>query len=561
MHVKSFNERSLSAVVTLLFIASLVLRIFIGIDLTDEMQYYLQILGMVETNSLFSNDLYIQQLVYLLFYPFFKLYYTLIGDAGLVVFGRSLYAFCLIGLYIFSNKILCRVGINPLVSSVAAFALCLAPSFAGIFAINYNTISQFGWCIIMLIIAFQVNVSSLFWAVIICITGLAHPPGGIALASICAYMHLIISDTNKLCRIISLTVLITVITIVVLAWLSGGFEQLHRAFLFTKGFSAGDTFFEIDSLINIGIVIFLLIFAIFFPAFKRASIPLIVFNLLFGLVCIFIIFAQRAELTNIGSWGFSYNINILKLWLIFSIVYIYTARCVWSNSKEVNSIMKRLVYVSIIQLIVLTGTSSNGVNYIIGALAILLPIVAALPAFKKPFIKNRTITILPVITVLIWVLSLMVYYPYRQVPINNTERGLSNVPMFSGLFINKTILDFSDGLRNEISYLIKGSPGMIISDIPGIYPILGVRPSTCMLYNHSLGTQSTAALLADCLIDREMLFVAHFHSNETNFNELRKHKLLHTIANLRSLKCDNHRLELPSAAPNHFTHTILTLCD
>ena len=72
MHIKSFNERSLSAVVTVLFIASLVLRIFIGIDLTDEMQYYLQILGMVETNSLFSNDLYIQQLVYLLFYPFFK---------------------------------------------------------------------------------------------------------------------------------------------------------------------------------------------------------------------------------------------------------------------------------------------------------------------------------------------------------------------------------------------------------------------------------------------------------------------------------------------------------
>ena len=61
--------RFISSLLPLIFFSFLYLQIFYGLDLTDESQHYLQIKSLIENSDLFQNDLFYQQVVYLLFYP------------------------------------------------------------------------------------------------------------------------------------------------------------------------------------------------------------------------------------------------------------------------------------------------------------------------------------------------------------------------------------------------------------------------------------------------------------------------------------------------------------
>src|SRR5262245_16940690 len=73
--------------------AWLVLRVFIRLDFTDEMQYYGQISGLVRTGKFFHDDLFLQQLGYLFLLPFFKLHAVAFPDQSyLILFGRLLLA-------------------------------------------------------------------------------------------------------------------------------------------------------------------------------------------------------------------------------------------------------------------------------------------------------------------------------------------------------------------------------------------------------------------------------------------------------------------------------------
>jgi hypothetical protein len=66
-------------------------RIFVGLDFTDEMQYYGEIAGLVRTGRFFQDDLFVQQLGYIFVLPFFKLHAFIFPDQTyLVVFGRLL---------------------------------------------------------------------------------------------------------------------------------------------------------------------------------------------------------------------------------------------------------------------------------------------------------------------------------------------------------------------------------------------------------------------------------------------------------------------------------------
>src|SRR6218665_3549739 len=114
--------------------AVLFIRCWRGLDITDEMQYYGQILGLVESGRFFSSDLFIQQLVYLLFYPAFKVHHLVLGEVGFVLFGRVVLALLLIALYACVRKELLRLGAGRWPAGLAAFAVTFAVPFHGIFA-------------------------------------------------------------------------------------------------------------------------------------------------------------------------------------------------------------------------------------------------------------------------------------------------------------------------------------------------------------------------------------------------------------------------------------------
>jgi hypothetical protein len=67
----------------------LVSRVWVGLDFTDEMQYYGEITSLVQTGRFFQVDLFVQQFGYLFFLPLFKLHAWIFPDQSfLVVFGR-----------------------------------------------------------------------------------------------------------------------------------------------------------------------------------------------------------------------------------------------------------------------------------------------------------------------------------------------------------------------------------------------------------------------------------------------------------------------------------------
>lgn len=72
-------------------VAWMVFRIFVGVDFTDEMQYYGEIASLTRTGKLFQSDLFIQQLGYVFLVPLFQLHAALFPDLDyLLLLGRGL---------------------------------------------------------------------------------------------------------------------------------------------------------------------------------------------------------------------------------------------------------------------------------------------------------------------------------------------------------------------------------------------------------------------------------------------------------------------------------------
>ena len=140
----SFKEKFInySSITTFLLIY-LALKSTKGIDLTDEMQYYLQIKSLIEAGILFQNDLFFQQTVYIIFYPFFWGLNALFGYEGFIFTGRILFAFLILFFFIFCVHSLRKSEFEPKFIPLTALSMSVALVGLNIFAINYNSFSLF----------------------------------------------------------------------------------------------------------------------------------------------------------------------------------------------------------------------------------------------------------------------------------------------------------------------------------------------------------------------------------------------------------------------------------
>ena len=127
----------LAPLITLFY---LILRIFFGLDFTDEMQYYGEIQGLISSNSLFINDYFIQQTGYVLIHPFLKIIFSFEPQfAKLIFYNRLLFFFLII---IFCSSLIFLASNYKLRYRI--FSSCLlAISITEFlpFAFSYNTIS------------------------------------------------------------------------------------------------------------------------------------------------------------------------------------------------------------------------------------------------------------------------------------------------------------------------------------------------------------------------------------------------------------------------------------
>ena len=164
----------------------LVSRVWVGLDFTDEMQYYGEIASLTRTGRFFQDDMFLQQLGYVFVWPFFKLHALVFpGLDFLVLSGRLL----LLAAYGATAALFWRAATRHGLFSTAQKLAGLAAFFAWvpfqIFAFSYNTTS---YLLIVALVAVWIGrdpdkYPRYAWSAAVLLTGLTytHPPAGLAL--------------------------------------------------------------------------------------------------------------------------------------------------------------------------------------------------------------------------------------------------------------------------------------------------------------------------------------------------------------------------------------------
>lgn len=169
----------------------LISRVFVGLDFTDEMQYYGEIASLVRTGKFFHDDLFLQQLGYFWVYPLFKLHAAFFPDQHyLILFGRVsfLIAYALVGL-LYWRCTAWHGGFSP-AARLAGLAAFLAWIPFQLFAFAYNSLA---YLLIVSLLALWLARARIRFPIYAAATaGLltmllpSYPPAGIVLTALAA---------------------------------------------------------------------------------------------------------------------------------------------------------------------------------------------------------------------------------------------------------------------------------------------------------------------------------------------------------------------------------------
>ena len=475
-------------------LAVLFIRCWRGLDITDEMQYYGQILGLMESGRLFSSDLFVQQLVYLLFYPAFKLHHHVFGELGLVLFGRVVLALLLLALYASVRWELLKLGSGRWPAGIAAFAVTFAVPFHGIFALSYNTVSQIGWVLFVLWCMAPRAVSPWRWTALLVLVGFAHPVAAVAMVVALAVLLLSRPGEVEWRRWVA-AALCGLMFSVALLFSFTSWADLSRALVFSGGFGAGGGALFADKTAFCSLLAYMSVMVLLSWGLPRmpkqwgwvAGVPLIVL----------MIWSGRRLVRDVWSYGYTVPIAQFAGLIAVGCVLLACLRPVASAAA-----MRSLLLVSLVHLLVLVGTSSNGLAQGLGAFMVLVPLVCALVSPQvsrgRPWLAITTSTLVLLLATIHWSKA-----PYRDWPWYRLERSLDDVAAFRHLKVSTPNFDLLSSYREAVGLEMAGKAALIASERPGLYFALGARPQTCMLYMHSTGGTASTQALSSCLRQRQ----------------------------------------------------------
>lgn len=471
----------------------LFIRFSHGLDVTDEMQYYGQILALVKSGRLFSTDLFVQQLVYLLFYPLFKAHHLVFGEVGLVLFGRLVLSLLLLALYVVARKALLGLGASRWPAGLAALALTYAVPYHGIFALSYNTVSQAGWVLFLLWCMAPREVPAWRWVALIVVVGFAHPVAAMAMAAVLAVYVLRQFDTLAW-RSWLLAALAGLLFSLVVLFSFTSWRELSRALAFSSGFGVGGLALLADkkalgAIFAYGVAMLFLSRAL--PRMSRpwgwgVGVPLMLLILLLG-----------RELVR-GEWSYGYSVPIVQV--VGGIAVGSVVLVCLRPSIAVRS-LRALVLVSLVHFLVLVCTSSNGLAQGLGALMVLIPLTCALVSSQgegsRPWLATALSLMVVLLASLHWSKA-----PYRDLPWYRLDRSVDDVAAFRYIKISSANFDLLSTYRQSVGPAMAGRSALIAGEVPVLYFALGVHPHTCMLFMHSTGGAESANALSSCLDER-----------------------------------------------------------
>ena len=505
-----------------------------GLDLTDEMQYYGQIKGLVETGKLFSNDLFIQQSVYILLYPAFYLYEFILGFDGFVFFGRLLLALLSSAVFLYAYRQLLALDFSPIVASLTALSLTFAIPYHGIFAPSYNTISQVLWIAFTLQFFAWKPRNALSLGALPIVMAFAHPTSAVTMSLLMIARLLAGREYRQAVKLV--LVLLGGALIVAAVCLCFAAPQEYLASLsFSSGYGVGAIFFSNRS----EPMTLLVIYAMFLAG-------LLFWNPLRGVrfaVPGSLLIAASIIYFSAGLAGGAYTPRI-----VYVLAFLSALAYAWSlsNSSESGMESRRRIHWLVVALLAyattLGVTSGNGMVQTTGAFMVGLPLLLGIAASALP--DREAPEAVPLVNIvcvsLVFVLFLAHWsrYPYREVAWLQAKAPIQSVPEFRFIGTSPERAEFVHHMQRELAGVTRDKRTLIVGEYPGFYFAFGARPETCMLYMHSLVSDKSETALLNCLGQkRPEIVVDIFSNNDIARNSPRIKTVMHNYYVQQGFAC------------------------
>ena len=494
----------------LLFI--LYFKVTHGLDFSDETQYYLQIKGLTDYNLLFSNDLFIQQVGYTLFYPIFLIYKLIIGYDALILFGRLILALLIVILFFWTQRVLCKEINNKIVSILAALILIFPVNYHGDFALNYNSIAQILFIFFALIFY---NWEDFFLvhklALITMLSFLIYPTLSI-LTFFLTFLRFIYQKDyiNSIKFILWNFIFFVFIFLYLLLFTS--YSSLVNAFIFSSGFGIATTLLSDSKNIFIFIFIFISPFIVFYYIKNNINIPLKLIN---NLILAFLIAFCLAIALNFSSSSYSQRVVALSSILLILIYTFGNYLLPINKVRKINWLLLAIISYSFI----LALTSGNGIGQSVGGLYIGAPLVFALLCEKNSkYVSKKSILFL----ILILYSMLWLKFPYRDTHIWKSQNYISQVKEYKYIRTSSEQTELGKYLKDNLEDLLRNQKTIVIGNYPATYLILNLKPETCMIYMHSLSwikqSHASERVLNNCLSTKTPSFILEINDNRDFFD-------------------------------------------
>lgn len=496
----------------LILVIVLFLRITRGVDITDEIQYYGEIKGLVESGRLFTTDLFFQQSVYILFYPLFWLHHQAFGYEGLIAFGRLTLAALMVLLYFFAKRRLLAVTRSDGVSSLCALALTFAVPYHGVMSPSYNTISQLMWVVYGLWFFDWHRSKSLTWTVIPVITALAHPTSSIAMAVMALVRMAQEREFRRMGKsLLAMAAMGTAALTLALQFAS--LEQYQASLAFSSGFGVGDVFFgSREGPQALGKIIFLFVAISAGMRWAPTSLP-------HWLPPLIAAGAAYALFRPFPQPFTAYGTSTVKLLSILCAAAYAWAWTMPAGGKRLASgdaplwLMAMLLgYASTIAI-----TSGNGLWQATGAFMVALPLLIGCAfRYTEPTLArmpHAAWVLAPLVTVCLGLVHWSAF-PYREARWWQATQEVEGIPEFRYLHTTPTRAALLEQVQDEFTPLTQDRRALVITEYPGLYFAMGARIESCMVYMHSITSDTSEQRLLTCLRDKQPEVVVDVYASD-----------------------------------------------
>lgn len=497
-------------------IVVLYIRVRSGLDLSDEMQHYGELTGLLETGRLFSNDLFFQQVTWIPFYPILKAYHSVAGESHLILFSRFVLAAVILATFVFGVSRLKQYGLAASTAAMGMFCCTFPLTVGNIFSIHYNVLGQ----IVLLLFVLELfnwdqkrllGVGDVIkWSSLSFLAAFGHPILAISIAMMLTAALCGAGKWRSLGRL-TLGLVAAAMLGLVIALLFAPLDAYLVSVNFSKGFGVGTaSFSSIRSLQLMGYFVLAMILAIFFNFTVKKYVCLV---LLLGVL--------TYTMVNFATGRISTAINEdnLVLFILITAALIGYHR---STGKDFH-ILNWLIIVTCVVSPIYAITSGNGPRAMIGSLMLVVPLLAALVLHglkAERHLASTTVisNVAKVSRAFVMVALVTIYalywtqYPYRSARwhLNDTPAD-AIAPMFAGLLIHPATFDYLATVKQQFANL-SGQKVLITGTFPALYYALDVIPETCMFFMHSIPGGATRSALESCLADkspRHVLYVNH----------------------------------------------------